>query len=113
MGFCCNISLLNPSLMENAFFVNKTPFIKGRLALALSVALLFSIVAVYQLSTQVSPWPTLHAKAPLVLLLELLPVWLVLFLLFATSKHFYDRRQQQETETKDHFVKNVSDIIQK
>jgi PAS domain S-box-containing protein len=113
MGFCCNISLLNPSLMENAFFVNKTPFIKGRLALALSVALLFSIVAVYQLSTQVSPWPTLHAKAPLVLLLELLPVWLVLFLLFATSKHFYDRRQLQETETKDHFVKNVSDIIQK
>ena len=77
--------------MSPTLWINKTPFQKNRFFFFITISVAITAVAVFQLSSLAEGWFVLHEKAPLVIILELLPILFLLFLLFVTRKEFQER----------------------
>jgi hypothetical protein len=99
--------------MSPALWLNKTPFQKSRFFLFIAVSIVLTIAAVYQLSSLTEGWLVLHEKAPFVILLELSPVTLVLFLLFVTRKQFHEQTLEEHRADKAKLIDDISAIIGK
>ena len=99
--------------MSPALWINKTPFQKSRFFLFISLSIALTIAAVYQLSAMVDGWFVLHEKAPLVVILELLPVLLLLFVLFVTKKQFHEKTLADHSAEKVQLIDGISVIIGK
>jgi methyl-accepting chemotaxis protein len=99
--------------MSPALWINKTPFQKSRFFLFLILSLAITIVAVYQLSNLADGWFLLHEKAPSVIVLELLPVLLLVFLLFVTRKEFQEKATADQNANRSRLINDISGIIGK
>jgi PAS domain-containing protein len=99
--------------MRPALWINKTPFQKSRFFLFISVSIALTIAAVYQLSAMAEGWFVLHEKAPLVTILELLPILLLLFVLFVTKKQFHEKTLADHSAKKVQLIDDISVIIGK
>jgi PAS domain-containing protein len=99
--------------MSPALWLNKTPFQKSRFILFITASLILAITAVYQLSKLAEGWLVLHEKAPFVVLLELLPIVLILFLLFVTRKQFHEQTLADHQGEKVKLIDGISVIIGK
>ena len=99
--------------MSPALWINKTPFQKSRFLLFLIFAIAISVAAVYQLSNLAEGWFVLHEKAPLVIILELLPFLFLLFILFITKKEFQEKTIADHTADKTRLITDISGIVGK
>lgn len=99
--------------MGPALWINKTPFQKNRFILFTLLSIAITIVAVYQLSNLAEGWYVLHEKAPLVIILELLPFLFILFVLFVTRKEFHDKTVADHNADKTKLINDISGIIGK
>ena len=99
--------------MSPALWINKTPFQKSRFFLFISVSVALTIAAVYQLSVMAEGWSVLHEKAPLVIILELSPLLLLLFVLFVTKKQFHERTLADHSAEKIQLIDAISLTIGK
>ncbi|HMG88679.1 MAG TPA: GAF domain-containing protein [Chryseolinea sp.] len=99
--------------MGPALWLNKTPFQKNRFFLFITVSIALTIAAVYQLSVLAEGWFVLHEKAPFVILLELLPILLILFLLFVTRNQFHEQTLADHNADKVQLIDGISTIIGK
>lgn len=99
--------------MSPTLWINKTPFQKSRFVLFIAFTVAITIVAVYQLSTLAEGWLVLHEKAPLVIVLELMPVLLLAFIFFVTRKEFQEQTIAHHTAEKNKLIDNISSIVGK
>ena len=99
--------------MSPTLWINKTPFQKNRFFLFIAISVAITVVAVLQLSNLAEGWFVLHERAPLVIILELLPVLFLLFLLFVTRKEFQEKTVADHNADKAKLINDVSGIIGK
>lgn len=99
--------------MDHVLLLNKTSFDRKRFYLFVSVSVLLTCIALYQVSQLGNGWMELHQKAPFIILLELFPILLILFLLFITRKKFKGESDANHQGAKDQLIKNISSIIEK
>src|SRR5688572_29834843 len=99
--------------MGPVLWLNNTPFQKNRFFLLITFSIVVTIAAVYQLSVLAEGWLVLHEKAPLVILLELLPILLILFMLFVTRKQFHEQTLADHHADKVQLIDSISAIIGK
>jgi PAS domain-containing protein len=99
--------------MGPVLWLNNTPFQKNRFFLFITFSIVVTIAAVYQLSVLAEGWLVLHEKAPLVILLELLPILLILFMLFVTRKQFHEQTLADHHADKVQLIDSISAIIGK
>ena len=99
--------------MSPTLWINKTPFQKSRFFLFITISVVITVVAVFQLSTLADGWFVLHEKAPLVIILELLPILFLLFLLFVTRKEFQEKTTADHDADKTKLINDISGIIGK
>jgi methyl-accepting chemotaxis protein len=71
--------------MKSVLFIRQTPFHRVRLIAFIILATILAFVVVFQLS-QLHGWIGLHQAVPLVIIIELLPVMLILFLVVSTTR---------------------------
>jgi PAS domain S-box-containing protein len=98
--------------MKSVLFIRQTPFHRQRLIVFTVLATLLALFAVYQLS-QLHGWAELHQKAPLIILLELLPVILFSFLIFSTSRKFHEDTKASHENSYQSLITSISDTLGK
>lgn len=98
--------------MKSVLFIRQTPFHRQRLIAFTVLATLLALFAVYQLS-QLHGWAELHQKAPLIILLELLPVLLFSFLIFSTSRKFHEDTKASHENSYQSLITSISDTLGK
>jgi PAS domain-containing protein len=99
--------------MRPVLWLNNTPLQKNRFFLFITFSTALTIAAVYQLSVLAEGWFVLHEKAPLVIFLELLPILLILFIVFVTSKQFHEQTLADHRADKGRLIDGISAIIGK
>lgn len=99
--------------MKRVIWLNKTPFDSYRLYLFITVTLLLTVAAVYQITKVTNGLSALHEQAPMIVFFESLPVTFVFFLFYITRKQFHDNTIQEYQDTKDKLIKNISGTIEK
>jgi len=99
--------------MEPVLWLNKTPFHRSRFYFFISISIILTCIAIFQISQLTGGWLALHENAPFVVWLELLPVLPVVFLLFVTLKKFQEEASAGNERDKRVLISNISDIIGK
>lgn len=99
--------------MARAFFINKTPFHRVSFFISLTIALMISLLLTMQLSGAVGGWLALHQHAPLVIVVEILPVVLILFTYTITRKSFQKETTKTYRKEKDNLIVNISGTLEK
>lgn len=98
--------------MKSVLFIRQTPFHRQRLIVFTILTTAISFFTVYQLTT-LHGWVELHQKAPLVIILELLPLVLIFFLFFSTDHRFQKQSRISQQKDYDKFISSVASTIGK
>jgi PAS domain-containing protein len=98
--------------MKSVLFIRQTPFHRQRLIVFTALAAILSIFTVYQL-TQLHGWIELHQKVPLIILVELCPLMLIVFLFFTTDQRFQKEATTSTQGDYETMITSVADTIGK
>lgn len=98
--------------MKSVLFIRQTPFHRQRLIIFTVLAAIIAVFTVYQLS-QLHGWVALHEKAPLIVILELLPLMLIVFLFFTTDQRFQNESRLSQKKDYDALITSIADTIGK
>jgi PAS domain-containing protein len=98
--------------MKSVLFIRQTPFHRQRLIAFTILAAIVSVFTVYQLS-QLHGWIELHQKAPLIIILELLPLMLIIFLFFTTDQRFQKESKITQQSNYHAMINVIADTIGK
>jgi PAS domain S-box-containing protein len=95
--------------MKSVLFIKQTPFHKVRVIAFTVLATILTVATVFQLS-QPHGWINLHQQVPLVVVVELLPIMLILFLVVSTT-----RAVQSNTapDNNQQLIKTIASTIDK
>ena len=99
--------------MQKIVNLNKNPFLRDRLFLALGVFTLLCAWLVYKMSISAGGWLALHEEFFPVIFIELLPLFLIGFLLFITSSSIPEGTRQSFENSRHALIHNVAAALHK